>query len=333
MIRPGPFAGAEGLKDDPMTNDYDQHLAALHGRFGTSDALIAAAAHAVTPSPIAAKTRIVHGEANEVYALAFESGLEVIVRIARQVEGVFDKERWAIERCLALGMAAPEVLSIQRLADAGQALEVCILEKLPGQRLSDSLDLPPQTLRAIVRQVGEQLSLMHSITEADLGDGARFFADDTDDFLGLEAEFTELAGRAGLDSAAIGRAFRFVERTLATLLPRTLTHNDIRACHVMVHEGRLSGLIDFGQVSIDSPINEFGKWDYWEAPALPAAWLMEGYGDKTLFADGYEAKFAAFRIANALWALRWYALTGYAAGVERARNKLAQYLAELGHSR
>ncbi|HEX4197531.1 MAG TPA: aminoglycoside phosphotransferase family protein [Caulobacteraceae bacterium] len=313
-----------------MANDYDRHLAALHGRFEISDALIAEAARGVTPSPIAARTRIVHGEANEVYALAFESGLEVIVRIARQVEGVFDKERWALERCLALGMAVPRVLSIQRLADGRQALEVCILEKLAGQRLSDSLDLPPRSLRAVVRQVGAQLSLMHSITEADLGDGGRFFEGDTDDFLATEGEFTELAGRAGLDGGALGRAFRFVEATLATPLPRTLTHNDIRACHVMVHEGRLSGLIDFGQVSIDSPINEFGKWDYWEAPQLPAAWLMEGYGDKTLFAEGYAARFAAFRIANALWALRWYALTGYTAGVERARDRLVQYFAELG---
>jgi aminoglycoside phosphotransferase (APT) family kinase protein len=315
-----------------MADEYDQHLAALHGRFETSDALIAEAARAVTASPIAARTRIVHGEANEVYALAFESGPDVIMRIARQVEGVFDKERWAIERCRALGMAAPEVLSIQRVPDGPHALEVCILEKLPGQRLSDSLDLPPQTLRAIVRQVGEQLSLMHSITEADLGDGARFFADDTDDFLATEAEFTELASRAGLDRAAIGRACRFVEAALAKPPPRVLTHNDIRACHVMVHEGRVSGLIDFGQVSMDSPINEFGKWDYWEAPALPAAWLIEGYGDKALLAEGYEARFAAFRIANALWALRWYALTGYAAGVERARGRLAQYFAELGLS-
>ncbi|HZC17292.1 MAG TPA: aminoglycoside phosphotransferase family protein, partial [Caulobacteraceae bacterium] len=281
-----------------MADDYDRHLAALHAGFQTPDDLIRQAARAVTASPIAAKTRIVHGEANEVYALAFESGLEAIVRIARQSLGVFDKERWAIERCLALGMAVPEVLSIQRLASDTGALEVCILEKLPGERLSDSLDLPPETLRAVVRQVGEQLSRLHSITAADLGDGAGFFEGDTDDFLSLEAEFTEIASRAGLQRATMGRAFRFVEAALAAPQPRALTHNDIRACHVLVHQGRLSGLIDFGQVSVDSPVNEFAKWDYWEAPDLPVAWLMEGYADKTLFAEGYEQRFAALRVAN-----------------------------------
>jgi hypothetical protein len=98
---------------------------------------------------------------------------------------------------------------------------------------------------------------------------------------------------------------------------------------VLVHEGRLSGLIDFGQVSMDSPINEFAKWAYWEEPDLPVAWLREGYGDKSLFAAGYDELFRAHRIANALWALRWYALTGYAAGVARAAARAARYLAEI----
>jgi aminoglycoside phosphotransferase (APT) family kinase protein len=316
-----------------MADAYGQHLSALHASFETPDAVIRRAARAVTASPIAAKARIVHGEANEVYALTFENGLDVIVRIARRAEKVFDKERWAIGRCRALGMAAPEVLSIQRLEDsAEEALDVCILEKLPGARLSDSLSLPPETLRGVVRQVGEQLCRLHTITAADLGDGARFFADDTDDFLAMEPEFVEIAIAAGLPRAAMDRALRFVEAALAGAahLPRCLTHNDLRACHVLVHDGQLSGLIDFGQVSIDSPVNEFAKWDYWEAPHLPIAWLEQGYADKAVFAEGYGEHLAALRIVNALWVMRWYAITGYAAGVDRAAARLTQYFAQRG---
>ena len=72
--------------------------------------------------------------------------------------------------------------------------------------------------------------------------------------------------------------------------------------------------------------------DYWEAPALPVAWLREGYADRSLFNDAYDELFRAYRLANALWALRWYALTGYAAGVERAKDRLESYFAELGLS-
>jgi len=315
-----------------VTDDYARHLAALHAGFEAPPELIAAAACALTASPILATERIVHGEANEVYGIAFESGLEVILRIARRFPGVFEKEAWAIGRCRALGIAAPEVLSVQTVQSDAESLELCFLERLPGQRLSDSLSLPRETLRAVVRELGEQLSRMHSLGTDDLGEAARFFADDTDDFLAMQAEFVALGRDAGLDRRALARAFRFFEAATIRHAPlsRCLTHNDLRACHVLVHEGRLSGVIDFGQVSMDSAVNEFAKWAYWEEPALPVAWLEEGYGDKGLFGAGYAELFRALRIANALWALRWYALTGYAAGVERAAARLTGYLAEVG---
>jgi Ser/Thr protein kinase RdoA (MazF antagonist) len=315
-----------------VTDAYARHLAALHAGFQAPAALIAGAARAVTASPIRATQRIVHGEANEVYGIAFESGLEVILRIARRAPGVFEKEAWAIGRCRALGVAAPEVLSLQTLQTETAPLEFCFLERLPGQRLSDSLSLPIDTLRAVVRELGEQIARMHSLGSDDLGEAARFFESDTDDFLAMEPEFVRLGGAAGLDRRALARGFRYFEAATTRRGPpsRRLTHNDLRACHVLVHEGRLSGVIDFGQVSMDSPVNEFAKWAYWEEPALPVAWLQEGYSEQRLFDAGYAELFRAFRIANALWVLRWYALTGYAAGVDRAAARLTGYLAEIG---
>ncbi|HEY2710509.1 MAG TPA: aminoglycoside phosphotransferase family protein [Caulobacteraceae bacterium] len=314
-----------------MAAQYADHLAALHAGFETPPQLIAVAAREVTPSPLVSTERVVHGEANEVYRLTFASGLAVILRIARRAAGKFEKEAWAIGRCRALGVPAPEVLSLQTAQDGEETLEFCFLELLPGQRLSDSLDLPPETLRGVVRELGETISRMHTIGAGQLGEGARFFENDTDDFLVTVPEFVTLGEAAGLERHALERACRLVETTMAhhAPLPRTLTHNDFRACHVLVDDGRLSGLIDFGEASIDSPINEFGKWDYWEAPALPAAWLQEGYGDQTLFGNGYDELFRAFRLSNALWALRWYALTGFAAGVARAAGRITGYLAAL----
>lgn len=315
-----------------MADDYARHLADLHARFTAPAVLVVDAARTITPSPIATKTRIVHGEANEVYALTFESGRELILRIARRAAGKFDKEAWAIGRCRALGIKAPEVLSVQKLEAAGEPLELCFMQKLPGARLSDSLSLPRETLRSVVRELGDQIARMHSIGLDDLGEAARFFENDTDDFLVLEDEFVRLGTEAGLAQSKLKRAFRFFESAVAQAAPlaRQLTHNDFRACHVLVHEGRLSGLIDFGEVSMDTPINDFAKWDCWEAPDLSVAWLEEGYGDQALFDDRYGELFRAYRIANALWALRWYAMTGYAAGAARAKDRLDAYFAELG---
>jgi aminoglycoside phosphotransferase (APT) family kinase protein len=315
-----------------MTDEYDQHLAGLHGGFAAPDAVIRAAAREASASPLVGTRRIVHGEANEVYALAFESGLEVIMRIARRAEGLFEKERWAIGLCRSLGVKAPEVLSIQRREAVGEMLEICIQEKLPGERLADSLGLPRETLRAIVREVGEQLSRMHAIAWENLGDAVRYFESDTDDTIRTIPEFIDLGAAAGLDRSVLERACARLTETLerGAPQPRRLTHNDIRACHVMVHQGRLSGLIDFGEASMEAPINDLAKWDYWEGEVLPVAWLEEGYTDKSLFDESYGERFAAFRIVNALWALRWYALTGYARGVAEAKARLERYFAELG---
>lgn len=314
-----------------MTESYTRHLADLHAGFAAPASLIAAAAREVTASPVQALERIVHGEANEVYIVTFASGLQVILRIARRAPGVFEKEAWAIGRCRALGVAAPEVLSVQTIDADKEPLEFCFMERLPGERLSDSLSLPRETLRRVLRELGEQISRMHAIGEGDLGEGTRFFENETDDFLATESEFVARGAEAGLDRRALEAAFRFFEQTMSRHGPlrRCLTHNDFRACHVLVHEGRLAGLIDFGQASIDSPINEFAKWDYWEADALPVGWLQEGYGNQRLFDDGYPELFRSYRIANALWALRWYAITGYAAGVERAAASLRRDFAEL----
>ncbi len=111
-----------------------------------------------------------------------------------------------------MGIAAPEVLSLQTLNDRGEQLEFCFLEKLRGQRLSDSLSLPRATLRSVVHELGEQISRMHAIGARRPRDAARFFETDTDDFLAMEAEFVELGADAGLERRALERAFRFFER-------------------------------------------------------------------------------------------------------------------------
>ena len=72
-----------------MTEAYARHLKALHARFQASDEVIRRAARAVSTRPLVAKTRIVHGEANEVYVLAYEGGLEVILHLARHANFTF----------------------------------------------------------------------------------------------------------------------------------------------------------------------------------------------------------------------------------------------------
>jgi aminoglycoside phosphotransferase (APT) family kinase protein len=338
--RNAPTLDALGSQSEgnAMTDEYARHLAQLHARFRAPRRIIRQAARELTKNAIASTRRIVAGESNEVYAIEFSDGLEVIMRIARGSTMGFAHERWAIERCADLDIPVPGVLVTVRYGSAREALDVCILEKLEGERLSDSLHLPRETLRAVVNQAGEVLSRLHTIqTEGAGGVDGRghgefqsyeaFF----DDFMAQEAQFVAVAERTGFDRDGLHRALRYAEQTAWSLAPIRicLTHNDFCARHLLVKGSKLSGVIDFGQVSGETPVNEFAKWDYWEGAALPVDWLKEGYGDKSLFGDRFEALFRLTRIMNGLCGLNWYDQRGYLHGVEEAKRKLYEDLATL----
>ena len=153
-----------------MSDEYDRYLRRVHADFAAPDEVIQRAAQALTRSPIATKTRIVAGEANEVYALRFADDVEVIMRIARHSQCGFAHEVWALAQCAELGIPVPKMLLVDQFESSNETLDVCIMEKINGARLSDSLALPRSTLRAIVNEVGEFDSRMHTIVTTGVGD-------------------------------------------------------------------------------------------------------------------------------------------------------------------
>lgn len=104
----------------------------------------------------------------------------------------------------------------------------------------------------------------------------------------------------------------------------TLIHNDLLPAHVLVHDGRLSGIIDFGEVAAEPAVNDFAKWDYQVGERWPVEWIQAGYGDASLFSPPNHRTYQAMWLANGLWNMRWYYETGFPAGVEAARDRLAR---------
>lgn len=70
-----------------MADDYQRHLAGLHARLQTPDAVILAALSELSPAPIESRRRIVEGEANEAHPFRLADGLELVMRIARNARG------------------------------------------------------------------------------------------------------------------------------------------------------------------------------------------------------------------------------------------------------
>lgn len=320
-----------------MTESYEQYLAQLHTKQTIPAEMLNEILGEISPVQVIAKQRIIAGEANEVYAVSFADGAQVIVRISRDVDKDGEQERWAIQECRLCGVPVPELLGVWHRSIEGQPLNICVQHKLAGVLLS-SVQLPQHMLHQIVVQAGEFLSRIHSIPVKGFGyingQGEGQFLtpeSETNAFLEMEAEFHALAKRLDLRSHDMDRALRLVvdgERMMGNIDP-CLTHNDFQAKHIMVANGVITGIIDFGEVAGSEPLSDIVRWDYYEAARFPLAWLQEGYANKQVFADNFTQRLHIKRIAFSLWAMRWYDRNGYAAGIGDARTKFLQDLVSL----
>jgi len=94
------------------------------------------------------------------------------------------------------------------------------------------------------------------------------------------------------------------------------------ANHVLVHDGHLSGIIDFGEVAAEPAANDFARWDFSEGERFPVEWIQAGYREPSLFDAPNDRTYRALWLANGLWLMRWYYETGFQPGVEAARHRL-----------
>jgi len=320
-----------------MSDAYRRHLEALHARLETPDEIVLATLAEVSRAKVEERRRIAEGEANEVHSFRLGDGLAVIMRIARSNARGFEAERWAIEACRNEGVPVPEILLIKRVESGGGPVDICIQRKIEGELLSNCLDLTRERLRVLTAEAGDILSRVHRVHTQGLGylngvgEGAFASFDDLmAGFLGEEGAYVALAEARNFETGLIRRAFAAITLAVREAAPIrvSLTHNDFFPKHLLVKDGRISGLIDFGEVSGEASANEFAKWDYLVGDQLPVAWLREGYADKSLFDGGYDRLFPALKLITGLCLFSWYAGEGYAAGVADAKRRLISDLAE-----
>lgn len=224
---------------------------------------------------------------------------------------------------------APRVHARHRVEVGSERRSIIVMEKLPGERLSD---VSPDELdvRRVLGEVGAWLTELHSIPVQGFGyvDGSGVgklaALDDWLASLTAEARVFEDAGRSvGLEAATIRAWLLEIVDSLRAAPPRVaLIHNDLLADHVLVHEGRLSGIIDFGEVAAEPAASDFAKWDFSEGERFPVEWVQAGYGDPSLFEGANDRTYRALWLANGLWRMRWYYTTGFQPGVEAGRDRL-----------
>jgi len=141
-------------------------------------------------------------------------------------------------------------------------------------------------------------------------------------------KYVKLADEVGFDRDAMKKILKVVTngvRSTPSSSP-VLTHNDFHPKHIIVKDGWVNGLIDFGEVAGNYPVSDFAKWDYWDGDWIPLEWLKEGYANKEIFQNGFEETVHWMKLEHGLSLLRWYDHQYYAKGVEDAKRKLESLL-------
>ncbi len=310
--------------------DRSQHLAALHEGWATPRDIVVAAVGEATKAPVLDIQRIVAGEQNEVYDVTLERAPSLIVKISHRGSEGLDREAWVLGQCASRGIPAPRVQALRRIEVRSEQRFIIVMEKLPGERLCD-VNRAELDVQRVLGEIGAWLKELHSIPVQGLGyldhSGVGHLAT-LDDWLAGSltnaAPNFEAAGRSvGLEVAAIRGWLREIVDSFEAAPPRlTLIHNDLLANHVLVHDGRLSGIIDFGEVAAEPAAIDFARWDFNEGERFPVEWVQAGYGDDSLFAPPNDRTYRALWLSTGLWLMQWYHGTGFQAGVEAARDRL-----------
>ena len=291
---------------------------------------MAAVVGEATKAPILEVRRIVAGEQNEVYDVTLERAPSLIVKISHREFVAHEREAWVLGQCAARGVPAPRVHALRRVEVGDEQRSIIVIEKLSGERLCD-VNRAELDLRRVLGELGAWLTELHSIPVRGFGylDGSGIgYRPTIDDWLAgsvtnVTHVFKEAGRSVGLEASTIRGWVREIVDSFQAAPPRVaLVHNDLLANHVLVHEGHLSGIIDFGEVAAEPALMDFARWDFNEGERFPVEWIRAGYGDRSLFDPSNDRTHRALWLSTGLWLMQWYHGTGFLPGVEAASDRL-----------
>ncbi|MCR4326450.1 MAG: aminoglycoside phosphotransferase family protein [Candidatus Roizmanbacteria bacterium] len=318
-----------------QSSDYDAYLASLHANRNTSDELIARIITEGTGKSLLTKQRIIAGEANEVYDITLTNGDSVILRISNDEDKNFKQEQWAINQCKNMGLPVPAVLYITEIREKDNYLAFCIQEKLHGELLERGTitmsSMDQSHLKKIIIKAGITLAQIHSVKTKQFGyiDGeGRGEYTTYIELLGEDSkhkeQFITLCKDSNVPEKIMRRAFDLIDNYLKTkpVISPVLNHNDFGPKHIMFIDETITGILDFGEVSSHSYVNDLARWDYWHSETVPLEWLLEGYAKVAPLTSDFHEQLQIIKIVNGLSTMWWYYDQDYPKGVSQAAEKL-----------
>lgn len=267
------------------------------------------------------------GVMNTVFEASAGDRDPVVVRVAQRPQSHFADEKDALDALAGQDLPVPEVLALDHYDDGARIISVIVLTKLPGKPMGARESIDSSIGADAVHELGAQLGRIHIAT----GDSAA--AAHTGWLHGFLDDVSwayEGARRGGVDRSLVDAGLGAVRSGPKTFVGHTtLRHNDFKAGNILVHEGRISGIVDFEFASRGHPVRDLAFWAFWHGIDAGAA-LREGYETVAVVPADVDECVTFYRLEIALSYLGWFARSAMWPGApELVMRNIAETLAEL----
>ena len=315
------FAVAVGDRHD---DTYEEWLRGHHAQFGTPFEAIDDLVRRATGSGVARIERLGRGESNEVHAVRSSNGDEVIVRINHNDgAAAFRRAEAVIGRAGVIGIPVPDSLLIEELEVDGGERGVCVQRRIKGSPLADSLKgMASDDVKALVADAGELVARLHSLPAGHEPRSAWW--QDVPDFAIERARAALGAGALLVDDAL--EALAAIVASHAPDEPATV-HGDWGTEHLLVDRGRITGIIDWDEATVSSPMADLANWDsYYDWEPHPTSSLIAGYERVRSLPDNHLAIRTASALQNTIWGLVYYHRVNNPGAVRWTAERLAYFV-------
>lgn len=314
--------------------NFDDWLHDRHDKWATPQPLIDEYVKKACGSNITRSDRLIVGQDNEVYDVTTDNTQDLIVRISHKDDPRFEAERWALDAARQAGVPTPKVLLVEPAQYGTNDVTFCVEEKLPGVPLDVAIKEGDRRTEAAIEMVGDILNKLHSVQVDGFGylqpDGKGWPITFTSIMLDLNEQQTELSAAAKqwrVPAAWITQGLQLLNdnERLYDYHEPSLVHGDIGLPHILVDDGKVTGVIDMQECSGNHPVFDFVHWDAYWNDIVPTTKIMASYGNKDLFGGNYEPLFHLALLRQSLWMLMVHVdhenphgITGFKDGIKRA---------------
>lgn len=210
-------------------------------------------------------------EGLESQAFRFEVGVDAfVVRIAASVRG-FEKDRWAAD-VAGRHVPVPVVNAIGALDNA----HYCVTQLLHGVTLEDLA--PGEAARLVYEVEAAWAALEATDVESIAGFGDFDASGDAPAHSWRDVLLTTLESTEPTDDERVLEAYaRLVDRCPEE---RSLVHADFGSNNILVHEGAVSGVLDWEHALVGDPLYDVANTRFW-ATHLPCMELQAAHFDRT----------------------------------------------------